>query len=65
MGRSYGTLVDSFRYISSSADNTNTVCLCIYKSGTFLSHRSRHSQVVMTYTGIQEDGPEHGEAVEL
>lgn len=64
-GGSYGTLVDSFRYISLSADNTNTVCLYIYKSGTFLSRRSRHGQVVMTYTGIQEGrGRGHGEAVD-
>lgn len=27
------------------------MCLYIYRSSTFLSHRSRHSQVVMTYTG--------------
>ncbi len=47
----YGTIVDSFRYISLSAHNTNTVCLYIYISSTFLTHRSRHSQVVMTYTG--------------
>lgn len=40
-----------FRYISLSVDNTNAVRLLIYRSSTFLSHRSRHSRVAMTFTG--------------
>lgn len=49
----YGTVVNSFRYISLSADNTNTVRLYIYRSSTFLTHQGRHSQVEVTYTGRQ------------
>lgn len=49
----YGTVVNSFRYISLSADNTNTVRLYIYRSSTFLTRRGRHSQVEVTYTGRQ------------
>ncbi|CAJ1087513.1 Hypothetical predicted protein [Xyrichtys novacula] len=49
----YGTTVNSFRYISLSADNTNTVRFYIYKSSTFLPRQSRHSQVVVIVTGRQ------------
>lgn len=47
----YGTVVNSVRYISLSANNTNTVRLYIYRSSTFLTRRGRHSQVEVTYTG--------------